>query len=149
MTSNIENKITDITNESLSQIERSEIGKLSSQNLLNFLNGYINKITAKDSLKEKVENMLRDKLEADEEDIPYGVLIKLLEVLSKAETDTATPLLKIIEAVSKQSEQGLLPGDTNGSGQGKEKYTEKEYSEAKKLLEMASELAKTEFTEKE
>ncbi len=151
MSKDIEATVNDITNVSSSEIDRTQIQKESFKNLLRFLNGYIAKSISQATLKDKVQTMLMEKLEAEQEDIPYGVLIKILEVTSKTEVDAATPLLKIIESASKQPENVLIPNNPQGdsSGEGKQKYTKEEYSQAKKLLSIIDDLQHSEFNDQE
>lgn len=151
MSKDIQETVTDITNISSSEVDRSRIQKESFKNLLGFLNGYIAKSISQATLKDTVQTMLMNKLNAEQEDIPYGVLIKILEVTSKTEVDAATPLLKIIEAASKQPENVLNPSNpqSTGSIEGKQKYTKEEYSQAKKLLSIIDDLQHSEFTDQE
>jgi hypothetical protein len=145
----IEDKINNITTPSQSQLDREAIKQKAFGNLMGFLNSYVTRSAQKTSLRDKVEDMLNSKLDEDREDIPYGVLIKILEVLSKSEVDTALPILKIIEAATKQPEAPLNPQLPGGHEGMPAPYTAEEYSQAKKLLQAIVDLKETEFNDKE
>lgn len=149
---NVITKIESIDKESNSQIDKNRVKEESFKNLMGFLNGYIARSTSKSKLKEKVEDMLLAKLEAEEEDVPYGVLIKLQEILSKSETDSAIPILKIIESATKsekEPEQPLLSTNPNSSTSGITTEDMKGYKKLLELLEVQKDLKKTEFGEGE
>jgi hypothetical protein len=149
---NVITKIESIDKESNSQIDKNRVKEESFKNLMGFLNGYIARSTSKSLLKEKVEKMLFDKLEAEEDDVPYGVLIKLQEILSKGETDAAIPILKIIESATKsekEPEQPLLPTNPNSATSGITTEDMKGYKKLLELLEVQKDLKKTEFSEGE
>jgi hypothetical protein len=149
---NVIAKIESIDKESNSQIDKNRVKEESFKNLMGFLNGYIQRSTSKSLLKEKVEKMLFDKLEAEEEDVPYGVLIKLQEILSKGETDAAIPILKIIESATKsekETEQPSLTVNQNNTVPGITVEDMKGYKKLLDLLEIQKDLKKTEFSEGE
>jgi hypothetical protein len=149
---NVITKIESIDKESNSQIDKNRVKEESFKNLMGFLNGYIARSTSKSKLKEKVEQMLFDKLESEEEDVPYGVLIKLQEILSKGETDSAVPILKIIESATKsekEPDQPLLPTNPNTGTTGITTEDMKGYKKLLELLEVKESLKKTEFSEGE
>ncbi len=141
-------KINDITSLTDSQVDREKVKQEAFKNLMGFLNGYIQKTTSKQGLKLKIEELLLDKIEKEGEDLPYGVLIKLLEVLSKNEVDTAIPILKIIENATRQPESSILPNNDNSKMEdASSKVTSDDYKKIKKLLDAISQLEKAEFPE--
>jgi len=148
---NLISKIENITSEveSNSIVDRNKIKEESFKNLMGFLNGYIKRSASKSNLKEKVEQMLFDKLESEEEDVPYGVLIKLIEVLSKSETDASLPILRIIESATKvDKELEAPPVNQPGFIEGSSVTTE-DIKGFKQLLELVNGLKSSEFTEGE
>ena len=151
MEKDIISKIDSITNLTESQVDRSKVGELARDNLFRFLNGYMAKTSSKNDLKVKIEKLLLDKIEIEGEDLPYGVLIKLLEVLTKNEVEAATPILKIIENATKQPESPLNPHRSCNEDENDEssKITTDEYKSVKKLIKFIDDLEKTEFPEKE
>lgn len=147
--SDIENKINEISVVSQSQIDRSSMNQNAFKDLMGFLTTYINKSKTQSDLKTKVEKMLTDKLEQDQEDVPYGVLIKLHEILSKTETDSAIPILKIIEAATKNDKQEDAPYTPTAKEKGEGSMTSKDITTIKKLLTALGDLKESEFPEEE
>ena len=143
-------KIEAINNETESMKDRARVEDIAKNNLFGFLNGYISRSASKSELKEKVEKMLSDKLDREEDDVPYGVLIKLQEILSKSETDAAIPILRILEAATKKEKETetpvLLDSTTQINGQS---ITTEDLKGFKKLLELAEKLKNSEFGEGE
>ena len=148
MSDNIENKINELTVVSKSQLDRNLIKEESFKNLMGFLNGYISQSNTQSALKIKVENMLLDKLDQDQEDVPYGVLIKLHEILSKTETDSAIPILKIIESATRNDKDDV-PRIPEGSSKNESSMTSKDITTIKKLLTALGDLKESEFPEEE
>lgn len=142
--SDIENKVDSIVNGSKSQIDRGKIKEESFKNLMCFLNGYILRSASKNELKNKIEQLLYKKIEEEGEDLPYGVLIKLLEVLTKNEVEAATPILKIIENATKQSDSPIDSKDDVEKDE-TSNITSDEYKKVKKFLSVIDELEKSEF----
>ena len=142
--------ITKIEHMTPSQVDKSNIKEETFNKLMGFLGGYMDKASANSKLKTKVDELLLAKLEAEEEEIPYGVLIKLEEILSKGETDAAIPILKIIESATKSEKESDVPlqGNTNpDSIEGK--VTTEEFKQLKTLLNIVQDLKKSEFVEGE
>lgn len=149
MSDNIENKINELTVISKSQLDRSQVKENAFKNLMGFLNGYISKSKSQSALKIKVESMLMDKLEQDDEDVPYGVLIKLHENLSKTETDSAIPILKIIESATKNGKEEDAPYSPTVKDKEEGTMTSKDINTIKKLLTALGDLKESEFPEEE
>jgi hypothetical protein len=147
MDSNIIKKIDSITELTESQRDRNLLKERSSENLLNFLNGYMSRVSSKNDLKNKVEQMLLDKITTDEEDLPYGVLMRLYEIISKTEVESATPILKIIESATKQPDSPFnAPRIPEGEREDESsRITTEEYKSVKKLLKIIDDLENTEF----
>lgn len=144
MSKDLITKIDKLTEESNSQKDKMNIKKIASENLIVFLNSYIEKVSTKNDLKSRVEGLLLKKIDDEDDDLPYGVLIKLLEVLGKNETDSASPILKILESAVKQpeSESNLNPkGELNEES----KITQEDYKSVKKILKIIDDLEKTEY----
>ena len=151
---NILTKIDDITNESDSQKDRDNIKELTRDTLYTFVNKCIEKSTSTSGLRAKVQEMLLDKLSKETTDVPYGVLIKLEEVLSKGETEAATPILKLLEAsIKAEKEQEQLPPLNQSIIPGIDgNVTTEEFKKLKDLLniiEVHNKLKQSEFTEGE
>jgi hypothetical protein len=149
---NIITKINDITNESDSQKDRNNIKEITRDTLYTFVNKCIEKSTSTSGLRAKVQEMLLDKLEKETDDVPYGVLIKLEEILSKGETEAATPILKLLEAsIKAEKEQEQLPPPNINPGLEGTLTTEelKKFKESLQLLEILGKLKQTEFNEGE
>jgi hypothetical protein len=143
------NKIEDINKETESIKDRERVEDIAKANLFNFLNGYIKRSATKSDLKNKVETMLFEKLEREEEDVPYGVLIKLQEILSKSETDAAIPILKILEAATKREKESELPAPSETLKIGENNVSTEDIKVFKNILELFNGLKKSEFTEGE
>jgi hypothetical protein len=145
-------KIDDITTESNSQIDRNNIKEIAKENIFNFVNAYIKKSTSTSVLKQKVDTLLLAKLEKEDEDVPYGVLIKLVEILSKGETEAATPILKILEAsIKMEKESEMFPPDKPLLGLDGIVTIEqtKKLKELLDLIDVHNKLKQSEFTEGE
>lgn len=149
MSDNIENKINELTVISKSQVDRSQVKENAFKDLMGFLSGYISQSNTQSALKLKVEQMLMDKLDQDQEDVPYGVLIKLHEILSKTETDSAIPILKIIESATKNDKDDDVPRISEGSSKNESSMTSKDITTIKKLLTALGDLKESEFPEEE
>ena len=147
MSNNIEEKLNDMTVVSKSQVDRNQVKEESFKNLMGFLNGYISRSSSHSALKIKVEKMLMDKLEEDEEDVPYGVLIKLHEILSKTETDSAIPILKIIESATKHDKDDEPAYAPTVKDKEEGAMTSKDINTIKNLLTALGDLKESEFPE--
>jgi len=147
MSKDIIEKVDEVFELTESQKDRDSVAKLSVENLYGFLNGYMRNISSKNALKNKIESLLLTRIEEEEEDLPYGVLIKLLEVLGKNEVEAATPILKIIEAAVKQPESSFNPnaGTKEDEKDESSKVTQDDYKNVKKFLKVIEDLEKTEF----
>ena len=149
---NIVQIINSVTDLSESQKQRLLLQETSAKNLLQFFNTYIEKISKQSEIKSLVENVLLQKLQEDD-DIPYGVLIKLHEILSKDETEKINPVLKILEATVKQPEMIIPQQNSNNLNLKEEKdnitnVTPEEMRGIKHLLSMINDLEKSEFSKK-
>lgn len=148
-------KIDSISELSQSQIDRNKIGDDAFVNLMGFLNGYIQRTSSKREVSNYIDQLLLEKIKNDIEqeggieNIPYGVIIKLEEILNKGETDAATPILKIIENATKQKESPLVPNLPQGENTVGTSITQEDYNTAKKILKFVDALQKTEFNDKE
>lgn len=146
---NVIKKLDDITN---SQEERSKIKDKAFLNLMGFLNGYTERAAGKNSLHNKIDKLIMDKLDEDIETeglagIPYAVLFRLKEILGKNETDAAVPILKIIEAASKQPEpEQLLPNQ--GQQSSENRTTVEDVKGFKKILDFIEQVQKSETNDK-
>lgn len=153
--SGIIKKIEDVDNLTQSQIDRVKIGDEAFVNLMGFLNGYIQRTSSKNELSNYVDALLVQKIKNDIEqadgidNLPYGVILKLKEILSKGEVESASPILKIIENATKQKESPLVPITPAGDNNGEVSITQEEYNTAKKILKFVDNLQKTEFNDKE
>ena len=138
-----------ITDLSESQKQRLLLQETSAKNLLQFFNTYIEKISKQSEIKSLVENVLLQKLQEDD-DIPYGVLIKLHEILSKDETEKINPVLKILEATVKQPNIITQPIQEVSVDEDTKKptVTPEEMRGIKQLLAMINDLEKSEFSKK-
>lgn len=153
--SGIIKKIEDVDNLTQSQIDRVKIGDEAFVNLMGFLNGYIQRTSSKNELSNYVDALLVQKIKNDIEqadgidNLPYGVILKLKEILSKGEVESASPILKIIENATKQKESPLVPITPTGDNNGEVSITQEDYNTAKKILKFVDALQKTEFNDKE
>ena len=82
-----ENIIDSLLDESDSQKDRNNLETTKSLNLINFLNSQIEKSNAKNSLRDDVIGKLKKKVSDKDDEIPTIVLIRLLEILEKADND--------------------------------------------------------------
>jgi len=146
---NIVQIINSVTDLSESQKQRLLLQETSAKNLLQFFNTYIEKISKQSEIKSLVENVLLQKLQEDD-DIPYGVLIKLHEILSKDETEKINPVLKILEATVKQPDIITQPIQEVSVDEDTKKptVTPEEMRGIKQLLAMINDLEKSEFSKK-
>lgn len=154
MNDKIIKKIDDMTTITESQIDRNRKAEDAKENLMYFLNLYIQKTTAKNEIINYVDQLLLQKISNDIsqdggiDNIPYGVIIKLEEILHKSHTDAAVPILKIIENVTKQPESPLNPVQPENINENNEsKFTNDDYRGIKKLLKLVDDLNTTEFPE--
>ncbi|OQA15561.1 MAG: hypothetical protein BWY64_02838 [bacterium ADurb.Bin363] len=134
------------TNLSESQKMRLALKQNTTVELLGFLRGYTEQLNGFKGLKDLVSEKLMNKIESDGDDVPYTVLVKTLEIASKAETDAATPVLKIIESMvkaEKEKEESDVPQAPTGTP-----ITKEQMDTAKGLLEVLNQLQKGEFPEK-
>ena len=88
-----ENIIDSLLNESDSQKDRNNLETTKSLNLINFLNSQIEKSNAKNSLRDDVIGKLKKKVSDKDDEIPTIVLIRLLEILEKADNDLTLGIL--------------------------------------------------------
>lgn len=139
-------KVENITSLSDSQKARLALQQNTMIELMGFLRGYTSQINEHKDLKNTISDILRQKIDEDGTETPYTVLVKTLEVLSKAETDAASPVLKIIESAIK-AEKEKEP-ETPSEGDNATPLTKESIENAKKLLEWLESLKKTEFPEK-
>jgi hypothetical protein len=153
-TKNVPEIIKDMTNISQSQKDRYVIKMDAFNDMMGFLTGYIDKVKGVNSLRSRAEDLLDKKLETAQElkeEIPYGVLIKIIETAAKTEVDQVTPLLKIIEAMVKaQNEkptEGTNPDGTSVTNDQSHLITETDIKKTKSLLDFISKLEKSEGIE--
>jgi len=144
MAGKISDNVQELLDVSDSQLDKQQLKESSFNNLMNFLNTYIEKASTQTELKKEVERKLLSKL-IEDEDPSYGVLIKLIEVLNRQETDAALPLLQIMANAAKK-EDGLLQ---NANMDPNEKFTVNEMQKTKRLLELIDHLEQTEFDKKD
>ena len=146
----MEDKIDKVLNISNSQLDRNRIKEESFVNLMTFMNVAIMKASTQNRLKEKVEALLLERIEDEDEEIPYGVLIKLIEILGKNEVDASIPILKIIEQANKQPEPSLPENPTrSGKENSNSGISGEEVKKVKNILKIIDNLEKSEFSEDE
>ena len=134
-------------NLSESQKMRLALKQNTTVELLGFLRGYTEQLNGFKGLKDLVSEKLMNKIESDGDEVPYTVLVKTLEIASKAETDAATPVLKIIESMVK-AEKEKEDSEVAAIGHSETPITKEQMDTAKGLLEIFSQLQKGEFPEK-
>ena len=133
MKNNIENVIDNTLQESDSQKDRGSLENTKSLNLINFLNNQIEKSTAKNKLRDDVISKLKNKISNKNDEVPTLVLIRLLEILERADNDLT---LGILSSMKEAALLKKLTGEGVGGSEKKEslEFNAEELDKFKKIL---------------
>ena len=109
MDKNLIDKINDVEILSQSQIDRMNSSNLAQKNLFEFLTAQVTKVDnqgkKKDDLIEEIQGRVKKE---GFENIPWAVVLKLLEIYSANETNSAVPLVNLVkDVVVKQNEKEI------------------------------------------
>lgn len=146
----VEDKLSRINKMSPSQIDRIELQDKFYSEIMSFLSCLTTQLKSKSSLKTLVENELTGRIENEEEDpVPFGTLMTLLDILNKDDTSKVVALLN---AVAKTTQPAIQEDPKNPTKYGERKndslYTQEETEAAKRLIKVLTKLEQTEFPEK-
>lgn len=130
MENEIIKKVNEIDNISESQKDRMISQILIQEKLIEFLSSQIEKISSKNELKSKVIEILKDRIEDDENPIPITILLRLFEILSKDENDAISNILGVI----KDSKNPII--NINSSTRDNNIVSVKDMNKAKKVLDV-------------
>lgn len=134
---NKEDLINNILDKSDSQKDRENLGNTKSHNLVNFLNSQIEKSTAKNDLRNDVIEKLKKKVSDKDDQIPTIVLIRLLEILEKADNDLT---LGIFNSMEKAALFKILTGEKESGKNSSLDFNKEDVDKVKKLLNYISQL---------
>lgn len=141
---------TDGKRELLDQKVQDEI-KLE---LLVFLKGQISKVSAKNNVRTRVLEILEERLHDPDQDIPTIILLRVLEVMDKSETDMADSILSVLTkqvtvinnnppAVHPNVNGTLVPNERGAL----EAFSSDEIDKARRMLLLLRKLGQSEFPE--
>lgn len=122
--------------------------------LLVFLKGQISKVSAKNNVRTRVLEILEERLDDPDQDIPTIVLLRILEVMDKSETDMADSILGVLTkqvtvinnnppASVPPSGGTLLPNEKGAM----EAFSSEEIDKARRMLLLLRKLGQSEFPE--
>jgi len=107
----IEKKIDQITNLTQSQEDRTNLKKIITNDLVDFLHTFVHQVMAKNDLEEEIDKVLKERINPlviDGEEIDrlsnYEIL-KLKEIISREKTDSKVNLVKAIIEASKNLQE--------------------------------------------
>mgnify|MGYP000885197864 FL=1 len=143
MKDELQKKIYNIDNISESQKDRIEAQTLVLNELLTFLKYQIEKVTAKETLRNSVISKLIERIEDNENEISTNQLLQLFAVLSKDENDAVANILSVVK--DKQSTIINLPESTGKKSESH--LSAEEIEKTKKLLSIMELVDKLKATE--
>lgn len=138
-----------------SQKDRQAISNLVRRDLLDFLQGQIQRVNSGGELRKLVEKQLKDRIAPEDEEaegLSDGALLKLYEVISANEASLSGKILELFKETQKIIIQTNPSEQSNVKKQENMEFTKDEVQSTKKLLELfdfVKEMKKTEFTEEE
>jgi len=128
--------IDKVLEESSSQKDRQDIDNTKNLNLINFIEKQINKVNAKDTLRNSVLDKLKQKVNSQNEELTPVELIKLLEILEKTDNEMTSIIFENIKEAGNKSHQDKDSEEIN--------FTAEDFSIIKKLVKYIDLLDKTE-----
>jgi ribosome-binding ATPase YchF (GTP1/OBG family) len=138
-----------------SQKDRQLISNLIKKDLLGFLQSQISRVTSGSELRQMVETQLKERLEplnADEEGLSDGMLLRLYEIISANEANTSGKILELFKETQKVIIQNNNEGSETQKKHNVQEFSKEEVQSTKKLLDLLSiveDLKKTEFNPEE
>lgn len=134
--------ITELTN---SQKDRLNIQETAHENLCNFLNSHLHKLQSKNDLISAIETKFLDSIMGKtQEDIPLIAIIKIYEILKRAETDADSAVLSLFN----KNPDIFVNVNQNEIEKNAPTFTKEDMETAKGLLESMRKLEKSEHAEK-
>jgi len=134
--------ITELTN---SQKDRLNIQETAHENLCNFLNSHLHKLQSKNELISAIESkFLNSVMGKTDEEIPLIAVIKIYEILKRAETDADSAVLSLFN----KNPDIFVNVNQNALDKDEPKLTKDEMNMAKDLLTAIHKLEKSEHSEK-
>lgn len=134
--------ITELTN---SQKDRLNIQETAHENLCNFLNSHLHKLQSKNDLISAIETKFLDSIMGKtQEDIPLIAIIKIYEILKRAETDADSAVLSLFN----KNPDIFVNVNQNEIEKNAPTFTKEDMETAKGLLESMRKLEKSEHAER-
>lgn len=100
MSKDLTNKINNMDKLSQSQLDRLNMNLKVQDNLFSFLDSQIQKVISENSIKHQLLTDIKQRIEEEGfNNIPWVVVIKLLEIYSKEENEISITLLNMIKDV--------------------------------------------------
>jgi hypothetical protein len=147
-------KVTGIDNVSQSQMDRFSLYDAINDELHEFMRTQMESVTSKSVLRQSIEDkILQRVLEEEDREISTNHLIKLLEIMSKTDSDIAINLVNILKENQRIVIENLINvPQGNGKKPIESEFSAEETQTTKKILkslEFISNLKKTEFDKEE
>jgi len=140
-----------------SELDRYRLYDLAQQELLDFLRSQMKKITSKNRLKQKVEEELYSRINPEDEDsesMSTVALLKLLEILSKTDSDDANSILSVLKENQKVIINNLMNNPDKDKNKKNDDNTDFDFSsdeikKTKELIHLIDKLKESEFDPEE
>lgn len=155
MSKNLEGKVDELNSLTKSQQDRLAFKEQVFDDLITFLRTHIKKINCKNTLKERIETVLLEKLDSEnpEDALTNFELIKLHEILTRSEVDSTSALIKAISESSKSNSNQDKPAGSEIPERKQEEASQEDITKSRKIMETLDKIAKlfdkTEFSKKE
>lgn len=143
-------KINDVEILSQSQMDRMDLQNSVQKDLIEFVQTQIAKVSSQNSIKTIVLEKIKQKIKDEDDILSWPILVKLLEVTSKIDSDVTLGLFKIISDSQKQIP--LVPPQNPDNKTSQEKLpevTNEEMNTMKDFLTTIKKIRESEFSKKE
>lgn len=138
-------KVNNITELTESQKDRLNIQETAHENLCNFLNSHLHKLQSKNALISAIETKFLDSVMGRTgEEIPLIAIIKIYEILKRAETDADSAVLSLFN----KNPDIFVNVNQNEIEKNAPTLTKEDMDTAKGILESIRKLEKSEHAEK-
>ena len=146
MSNLIDDKISNISKFSQSQIDRLNKQNEAYDHLVSFLTIHIKKVSEVGTLKASVEQELLDRINDPDTEISTSALIALLGILAKKESEDYASILTVLRESTKVTINNIPPPEEYpGRDSNKNNFSQEEMQKARKLLKILDKLETTEF----